>query len=72
MKPKSPSVSNATAEKTMNFDLNAANIIRILFYVALSVAAFVILIRVLKFLAGVILGFAVTMFLAYLYFKTQL
>ena len=55
----------------MNFDLNAANIIRILIYVALSVAAFVILIRVLKFLAGVILGFAVTMFLAYLYFKTQ-
>ncbi len=56
----------------MNFDLNAANIIRILIYVALSVAAFIILTRVLKFVAGVILGFAVTLILAYLYFKTRL
>ena len=56
----------------MNFDLNVANIIRILIYVALSVAAFVILTRILKFFAGIILGFVVKMVLAYLYFKTRL
>ena len=56
----------------MNFDWSAANIIRILIYVALSAAAFFILTRVLKFIAGVILGFAVTIFLAYLYFKSQM
>ena len=53
----------------MNFDLNAANIIRALIYIALSVAAFAVLIRILKFFAGFILGFAATLILAYFYFR---
>ena len=53
----------------MNFDLNAANIVRILIYAVLSMAAFVILVRILKFFAGVIFGFVVTLVLAYFYFR---
>lgn len=53
----------------MDFDLNAANIVRTLIYIVLSVAAFAILIRILKFFAGMIFGFVVTLLLAYLYFS---
>ncbi|MBR2720294.1 MAG: hypothetical protein IKB74_03065 [Lentisphaeria bacterium] len=53
----------------MNFELNAANIVRTLIYIVSAVAAFVVLIRILKFFAGVIFGFVVTLLLAYLYFR---
>ena len=52
----------------MNFDISTANMIQLAIYVALAVVSFVVLIKFLKFVAGVIVGFAVTMILAYLYY----
>lgn len=43
-------------------------IIRIAIYVLLAVAGFIICIKLLKFLLGVILGFILTLVLAYFYF----
>ena len=56
----------------MNFDWSAATVIRILLFVVLAAAASFILIRLLKFIGGVIIGFIVTLLLAYLYFKSQM
>ena len=53
----------------MNFDISTTNIVQLAIYIAIAVAAFVVLIKLLKFAAGVILGFAVTMILAYLYYR---
>ena len=52
----------------MNFDLNNIDFVRLAIYALMAVAAFAVLIRLLKFVAGVILGFAVTLILAALYY----
>ena len=52
----------------MNFDLNNINIVRLAIYLVMAIAGFVVLIRVLKFVAGVILGFVVTLALAAMYY----
>ena len=52
----------------MNFDLNNIDFVRLAIYALMAVAGFVVLIRLLKFVAGVILGFAVTLILAALYY----
>ena len=52
----------------MNFDLNNINIVRLAIYLVMAIAGFVVLIKVLKFVAGVILGFVVTLILAAMYY----
>ena len=52
----------------MNFDLNNIDFVRLAIYALMAVAGFVVLRRLLKFVAGVILGFAVTLILAALYY----
>jgi len=52
----------------MNFDLNNINFVRLAIYLVMAIAGFAVLIRVLKFVAGVILGFAVTLILAAMYY----
>lgn len=52
----------------MNFDWNNIDFIRLAIYLALAIAGFVILIKVLKFAAGMIFGFIVTLILAALYY----
>ena len=52
----------------MAWDFTSAEIIRTAIYVALAIVAFVICIKLLKFLLGIIIGFALTLALAYFYF----
>lgn len=52
----------------MNFDLNNIDFVRLAIYALMAVAGFAVLIRLLKFVAGVILGFIVTLILAALYY----
>lgn len=52
----------------MNFDWNNIDIVRLAIYLALAIAGFVILIKVLKFAAGMLFGFIVTLILAALYY----
>lgn len=53
----------------MEFELNAVTIIRTVIYAALAVTAFFVLVRVLNFFTGLILGFVVTLLLVYWYFR---
>lgn len=50
----------------MNIDL--AEIIRIVLYTLLAAAGFMIFIKLLKFIAGIIAGIVLTGVLAYLYY----
>ena len=52
----------------MNFDWNNIDFIRLAIYLALAIAGFVVLIKVLKFAAGMLFGFVVTLILAALYY----
>ena len=52
----------------MNFDLNNINFARLAIYLVMAIAGFAVLIRVLKFVAGIILGFVVTLALAAMYY----
>ena len=52
----------------MNFDLNNIDFVRLAIYALMAVAGFAVLIRLLKFVAGVILGFIVSLILAALYY----
>lgn len=52
----------------MNFNWNNIDIVRLAIYLALAIAGFVILIKVLKFAAGMLFGFIVTLILAALYY----
>ena len=53
----------------MGFELNAVTVVRTVIYAALAVTAFFVLVRLLNFFAGIILGFVVTLLLVYLYFR---
>lgn len=52
----------------MNIDFNTANIIRLVIYIITAVIAFAVLIKFLKFVLGIIVGFVITLILAYLYY----
>ncbi|MBR7107523.1 MAG: hypothetical protein IKC89_03805 [Lentisphaeria bacterium] len=52
----------------MTWDFNTAEIIRTTIYVVLAIAGFIICIKLLKFLLGIIIGFVLTLVLAYIYF----
>ena len=64
-KRKLPPASAKTVER-MNIDL--AEIIRIVLYTLLAAAGFMIFIKLLKFIAGIIAGIVLTGVLAYLYY----
>lgn len=52
----------------MNFDLNNTDIVRLAIYLVMAIAGFAVLIKALKFVTGIILGFVVTLALAAMYY----
>lgn len=52
----------------MAWEFSTPEVIRTAVYILLAVAGFIICIKVLKFMLGIILGFVVTLILAYFYF----
>ena len=52
----------------MNFDWNNIDYVRLAIYLAMAIAGFVVLIKLLKFAAGMLFGFIVTLILAALYY----
>lgn len=52
----------------MNFDLANIDFVRLAIYLVVAIAGFVVLIKVLKFVAGIIFGFVVTLILAAMYY----
>lgn len=53
----------------MDFQWGTPDIIRSAIYILLAIAGFVICIKLLKLVFGIIIGFALTLFLAYMYFS---
>ena len=52
----------------MDFSWELADIARTAIYLLLAVAGFIVCIKLLKLVVGIIIGFALTLFLAYMYF----
>ena len=51
----------------MEFDLSGPGLIRLAIYLIISVAGFILAVKLLRFIAGVILGIVLTLVMAYLY-----
>lgn len=51
----------------MELDLSGSGLLRMAIYLVVTVAGFILAVKILRFIAGVILGIILTLVMAYLY-----